>query len=250
MRIIKYMEYNLFIDESGDHGLVNINESFPVFLLCGLLIESNNYKKIRGEVNELKTRFWEGKKVILHSRDIRKCEKEFVILFDEAKKKDFYDSLNSIFISNKYTLIASGINKTNYVLKHGRLGNDVYEIALSFIIEKTLQILKEWHDDQFELKIFIEKRGRKEDQQLSEHFQKIKHRGSALIEPLIFSKHIKNISFKFKKEDINGLQLADLAAYPIARYVIDTARANPAFEILKDKIYHKEGNLNGLIIYP
>ena len=30
--------YLLFLDESGDHGLANIDTNFPVFVLCGILI--------------------------------------------------------------------------------------------------------------------------------------------------------------------------------------------------------------------
>jgi hypothetical protein len=29
----------LFIDESGDHGLTRIDTDFPVFLLCGVLVD-------------------------------------------------------------------------------------------------------------------------------------------------------------------------------------------------------------------
>lgn len=242
--------YKLFIDESGDHGLVNINEDFPVFVLCGFLTEAENYQRIRQSVNEIKKHFWQEKKVIFHSRDIRKCEKEFVVLFDEDKKKDFYNKINDIFSSQEYTIIASAINKNDYVIKHGKLGNDVYEIALSFLIEKCFKILMDKFNDQFKLKIFIEKRGRKEDRNLSEHFQRIKSRGTGSLRAKIFSDHIINIDFKHKSEDINGLQLADLAAYPIARYLIDKNRANPAFDILKEKIYQTNSDLSGLMVYP
>lgn len=57
-------------------------------------------------------------------------------------------------------------------------------------------------------------------------------------------------TFKNKKENINGLQLADLVAYPIARYVIEPNRANPAFDVLEPKIYRTNGGLDGLRIYP
>ena len=46
------------------------------------------------------------------------------------------------------------------------------------------------------------------------------------------------------------MQLADLVAYPIARYVIEPNRANPAFEVLKPKIYRTNRGLEGLRIYP
>ena len=53
-----------------------------------------------------------------------------------------------------------------------------------------------------------------------------------------------------KKENINGLQLADLVAYPIARNIIEPNRANPAFEVLEEKIYKTNGIIEGLRIYP
>jgi len=68
------------------------------------------------------------------------------------------------------------------------------------------------------------------------------------------SKELSNFNltftFKNKKENINGLQLADLVAYPIARYVIEPNRANPSFDILEPKIYCTNGGLDGLKIYP
>lgn len=74
--------YYLFIDESGDHGLTTLNPDFPVFLLCGVLLAEPDYFAIRDEFNRIKGEFWKNKQVIFHSRDIRKCEKEFQILFD------------------------------------------------------------------------------------------------------------------------------------------------------------------------
>jgi hypothetical protein len=50
-----------------------------------------------------------------------------------------------------------------------------------------------------------------------------------------------NMRYEFKPKHLNvcGLQLADLVAYPIARYAIDKTRANPAYDVFKNKIYSK-----------
>jgi hypothetical protein len=45
-------------------------------------------------------------------------------------------------------------------------------------------------------------------------------------------------------------KLADLTAYPIARHVIEPKRANPAFEIIENKFYEKNGTRYGLKIFP
>lgn len=73
------MKFYLFLDESGDHGLVKIDPGFPVFTLCGVIINHDSYVALNQAVKEIKEKFWGKKNVILHSRDIRKCEKEFSI---------------------------------------------------------------------------------------------------------------------------------------------------------------------------
>lgn len=242
--------YYLFIDESGDHGLVNLDPNFPVFLLCSLLLSEDNYKKVRDEINTLKKSFWGNKEVILHSRDIRKCEKEFQILFDLDLKAKFYKGVNGIIHNSKYRIISSAINKTKYIKTYGKLSNDVYELALSFIIERAIFCLDEVQGKNKRLEIIIEKRGKKEDKKLDEHFQRLKSRGTTYVSADRLKEVDLKITFKDKKENINGLQLADLLAYPIARYVINPKRANPAFDVLEPKIYKKGTKRYGLKIFP
>jgi hypothetical protein len=59
-----------------------------------------------------------------------------------------------------------------------------------------------------------------------------------------------SFTFRNKKENINGLPLTDLAAYPIARNIIEPNRANPAFDILEEKIYKYKGIIEGFRLYP
>ena len=76
----------LFIDESGDHGLTKINNEFPVFSLSGVLTSEKDYAEIISKMNELKLKIWGHEKIILHSRDIRKCDNEFFFIrFSDEK---------------------------------------------------------------------------------------------------------------------------------------------------------------------
>ncbi len=246
---IYYMNYYLFIDESGDHGLTKINSDFPVFLLCGVLIKEDDYETIRQAINSLKRSIWKDKDVIFHSRDIRKCEKEFQKLFDLELKKYFYDELNKIIVQSNYTIIASAIQKDEFIKQFGKLQDDVYEVALSFVIEQAINALNDMSTEAI-LSIIIEKRGKREDKRLDDHFQKIIARGTGNLTSKELSNFNLTFTFKNKKENINGLQLTDLVAYPIARYVIEPNRANPSFDILEPKIYRTNGGLDGLKIYP
>ena len=126
----------------------------------------------------------------------------------------------------------------------------VYEISLSFIVERTIFYLDSLNREDIELEILIEKRGKKEDRQLAEHFQKLLARGTGFVNAERLKSYGIEIGFKSKRENINGIQLADLIAYPVARYVLDTSRANPAFDLIKPKIYTKGNKLYGLKVFP
>jgi len=98
--------------------------------------------------------------------------------------------------------------------------------------------------------IVLEKRGKREDSQLSAHFQKLLNMGTGFVNPEILKKLKTKISFIDKKDNVNGLQLADLIAYPIARNAIEPQRVNLAFDILKSKFYMKNGECLGIIYFP
>lgn len=94
-----------------------IDKSFPIFLLCGILISEENYKLIRDEINQIKTVFWNNKNVVFHSRDIRKGNNEFQILFDLDIINTFYKVINSLVEKPLYTIVAASINKTALIKK-------------------------------------------------------------------------------------------------------------------------------------
>jgi len=244
------MEFTLFLDESGDHGLDKIDPGFPVFTLCGIMFTNQGYKEMRECLNSIKQHFWNGKEVIFHSRDIRKCNKEFAVLLDLDIKRQFYDRLNSCLKTGRYRIIAAVIDKTRHIQTYGRIADNPYEIALSFVIERSIFLLDGMKAHSKTIRIVIEKRGKKEDQQLASHFEKIKARGTGFVSRERIQSYDIKIEFRDKKENINGLQVADLIAYPISNHVIHPDRANPAFDLISDKFYLKDGKRYGLKKFP
>ena len=243
------MTLYFFIDESGDHGLKKLNQEFPLFLLCGILVEQLNYSRIRESFNSIKNKFWGNTNVIFHSRDIRKCEKEFVTFLDSNVKTQFYDELNRSMIQNEFTVFASAINKKEYVAAFGELHNNIYEQALTAVFNQILTYLFNNKLNAF-IDVVIEKRGKKEDRKLEEHFKYLQEQGTDSFSAKQIANWEISIRFKDKKENVNGLQLADLIAYPIAKYVIDPTEMNLAFHIFKNKIYKNDGEFIGLKIIP
>ena len=158
--------------------------------------------------------------------------------------------LDQVISTRDYTIVSSAILKENYIRKYGRLSDDVYEISLSFIIERAVFYLDDLKRKDITLDIIIEKRGNREDSKLKEHFQRMLSRGTGYVTPDRLKAYGVQIFFKSKRENINGLQLADLIAYPIARHVLEPDRINPSFEIFRDKIYGGMDKRYGLKIFP
>ena len=240
----------MFIDESGDHGLKNIDPSYPVFVLCGVLFSKDAYQIADDRVNEIKRKFWPIGTVILHSTDIRKQRGPFVALINLALKEKFYNDINSVISGSDYCIITTAINKEEYIKKYGKLNSDVYALSLSNIIERSVFCLDDISDSDKKLFVIIEERGKKEDALLKKHFNDLCLRGTGYVSSERLQKLRLNISFRKKNKDINGLQIADLVAYPIARHLMNPEKANPAFEVLQSKFYMKNGKNYGLIRRP
>jgi len=243
------MKYYLFLDECGDQNLANFNPSFPIFTLCGILMSDEDYNAMGRKVIEIKQKYWGDKKIFFHSRDIRKCEKGFEILFNLDIKKSFYDDINAVMRDSTYTVVSCSILKEPYIRKYGRL-NDVYGLSLSYIIERAVFFLDSQNKQDIELYVYAEKRGKKEDAALIKYYNEVSDRGTYFVTPERIKSYFKHFEFKDKRDNIIGLQISDLAAYPITKHVLDEDAVNNAFDILEPKIYRQSGKRHGLKVFP
>jgi hypothetical protein len=229
-------KYLLFLDESGDHGLKTIDPSFPIFVLTGLLFSEAGYQEVCQKIDAFKKRFFNKLEVILHRRDMRKYERGFEILFDVDVKQRFYTELNKILQEANYKIIASVINKQKHIEQYGKLADDPYEIALTFVLERILFEADEQRNITG-IHVTIEGRGKKEDALLAKRYNEILYRGTGQIESqrllLIYDQELE---VRLKRDNDCGLQLADLCAYPIARYFMNNNEPNPAYDSIKGKI--------------
>lgn len=244
--------HRFFLDETGDHGLTFIDEQFPIFLLQGVLFSEVEYQRICEAIRALKQEFFGAEGVILHSRDIRKCEGAFQVLFDLELKQRFYSALNKILAEVEYTIIAVAIDKKRHIQKYGKTAQNPYTICLSFMMERLIFTLDSVPGDAT-VAIDIEKRGRKEDAELLAHYNSIIDRGTYHVESARFKSRIADFMMQSKRENEIGLQIADLCAYPVARHVLNAEEPYIPFEIIKSKLRHNgSGEVEGygLKVFP
>ena len=240
------MQYYLFIDECGHHDLKNIDPDSPFFSLCGIIITQDEYQKLKIAFTDIKNKFWGSENIIFRSYDIRHQKKGFTILKDLGTKTNFYLDLNSIMTNGEYSIISPVIHKIEHVEKYGSKAQEVYQSSITFLFERCIKFLEKQKDcDLIEIRIAFEKRGKKEDEELKKHITKLLKFGSYYESASKFNKYIKRVDFIEKSKNLIGLQMADIAAYPIAIHVIYPERPNPAFEIVRAKLDNKNGVVDG-----
>lgn len=246
------MKYYFFLDETGDHGLTYIDEKFPLFLLCGCLFSADEIENTKTKVDNFKQKYFKTTEVVLHSRDIRKCEGAFQILFNLDLKAEFYKDLNGILGEATYSIIATGINKEEHIKKYGKGAKDPYSLSFSYIIERLIFCLGSL-DKEGIVEIAVERRGKKEDKMLLSHFNSVLDLGTYYVSSERLKEKITDFKFHNKRELIAGLEVADLCAYPLARYLLNPKEPYVPFKIIENNIYcNKDGEYNGwgLKLFP
>ncbi len=135
----------------------------------------------------------------------------------------FYTSLNHIMSTAEYKLIATVIRKQNHKTRYGQWAENPYDLALTFALERLVPLLEDAR--QVEIQLIAEARGKKEHDELQLSFLRIVNNGTDYVSSERFKKIQFNLAFRDKRMNIVGTQMADLAAYPIARYVLDPHEA-------------------------
>lgn len=148
----------------------------------------------------------------------------------------------------KYYLIVSVIKKQDHRDKYGINANNPYDLAMMFCLERLLSLLEE--AGQNEAHLVAESRGKKEDRDLELSFLKIVSQGTSCNSAERFKRINFKLHFVSKTMNTIGTQLADLAAYPIARHVLNPKRKDPAYEIVSKKFYKGKGWVHGLKVFP
>ena len=211
--------YYLYIDECGDQNLESFSPTFPIFTLCGILVADDKVEQLNQQVKDLKKQFWGDKNIILHSRDIRKCQKGFEILFDLNIKQQFYEAINHILAQNNvYVIVSCSIMKEPYIRQFGKL-NDVYGQSLSFVIERAIFCVdNKVPEGEGRIHSRVERRGKREDKALLGYYLQLLEKGTYWVDALRMKDRMESFEFKWKSDDVIGLQIADLIAYPLTRH--------------------------------
>lgn len=232
----QFSDFMVYVDESGDHSLQSIDKNYPIFVLAFCVFYKNHYlQQVVPRVQKLKFDTFGHDFVILHEHEIRQEKGDFNIFKSAEEKQQFLQQLNQIMSDSNFILITHVIEKHKIKTEQVKEMH-AYHYSLKHCLETLHELMLEKSQQDKITFVAVESRGAKEDTELELEFLRICNGENRFKKVLPFK--VKVVS---KKTNSVGLQLVDLVARPIGRYVFLPEQPNRAIDILKVKFYCKGG---------
>jgi len=241
-----YGDYVIYGDETGDRCLQIVYEQHPVFALILCIFPKNAYidHAVRN-VKKLKFDFWGHDSIILHSAKLRRQTEAFQFLQNVTRREIFYERINNVIKLSPFTIISTCIDKRLLKQRYTK-PEDPYELSLEYCLERVYRFLQEKKQINKITHIILESRGSEVDHTLEIAFNRIIAKNETWQ-----AQYPLKVLFVDKKSNNVGLQIADLVAYPIGRFVVDPCKENLSFNVFRDKFHYYPNHLGkGLKIFP
>lgn len=224
-------EYIFYADESGDHSLISIDPSYPLFVLsiCGFKISEYTQRTVPN-FQKFKFRYFGHDMAVLHERDIRKQTGDFEFLIDRVAREKFHYDLTTIVEGSKFDVFSCIIDKRTF--RGDLFPDNPYQVALAVCLEMIFKFLKNKNKVDLNYHFIFEKRGDKEDKDLELEFRRIVDGENRTRTPFDGFK----LRFADKKSNSTGMQLADLIARPLGVSYLHPLQNNRAVDAIKAKL--------------
>jgi hypothetical protein len=246
------VRYFMFIDESGEASVKKADQRFDLFSLCGIIFREDHYYEFDQALKEMKVRIFGSEDIVFRSFPMRNKNGKFEIFKDEEVLRLFYLELEKLIKEHEYLIISAIVDKPKYRIRYPTK-NFAYEEALEFLCERAFFIKKKLAKDCTELVICLEGRNPDKNRLLKKHYKKLLIHGNSFFAASEFEFFNRGLEFRSKSDNINGLQFADICAYPILRAITSPERQQPTYELIKSKIHrHPQGGPfgYGIKIFP
>lgn len=212
------MKYRMYIDEVGNPDLESSDNPNHRFLsLTGVILELGYVESVvHPQMEALKTQFFRShpdEPVIFHRKEMVNAKPPFESLGTPRIQESFDRELLRLIDSWEYTVISVCIDKKKHKETYTTWRYDPYHYCLAVLLERFIFFLNR-ADCQGD--VMAESRGGKEDMRLKASFARLWEDGTDYVAPDRFQSVLtsKQLKVKLKANNISGLQLADLVAYP------------------------------------
>jgi len=218
------MKYRLYIDEVGNSDLGSSTDPNNRYLnLTGVIIELGYVQDtVHPEMEALKQRFFSShpdEPLIFHRRELSRRIHPFQALKDPVLNAEFDKALLECLKRWEYWVVSVTIDKLELKTRYTVWQYHPYHYCLHVLLERYVMFLE---GVSHQGDVMAEARGGKEDQKLKASFTGIYENGTPYMDKARFQAALtsKELKLKQKSNNISGLQLADLLAYPSSKSIM------------------------------
>ena len=215
----------VFLDECGSHNLGD-KDPFGAFALAAVLVPDIDYPALDAHWKKWKEERLGSQDKVVHEPDVRKSTGAFWFGNDPVKQTEVRESLAEEIAYLDFVAIVCVVNRNAYVKEVGDVAFDnslpghIYLMALDFMLERIALAL-EYHFGGAYAHLVAESRGSREDALLQFEYVRVHLDATSYIAPTWFRQQLSpGITFYGKKDNIAGLELADLLARPCCEKVL------------------------------
>lgn len=211
--------YRLYIDEVGNHDLYSSLKPNEQYLnLTGVMIDQDYCTRIvTPQLEDLKRRYLDSDPdddpVILHRKEMLHKSGRFKVFEDRVIEAGFNEELIDLLIRWDYKVFTVTIDKRAMLEKYTVWQQEPYHYCLKILIERYVMSLKRVRSKG---DVLAEARNSTVDKKLKDSYTRLFVHGSDFVKAPQMQARLstKQLKVKPKKQNIAGLQLADLLAYP------------------------------------
>ena len=211
-------KYRMYVDETGNSDLKHTDDPNHRFLgLTGVIVDLAHVREtVHPEMESLKARYFGShpdEPVILHRKELVNRWGPFVSLRDGETRRAFDDDLLRRLREWDYSVVTVCLDKKKHAETYGGWNNDPYHYCMGILLELFNSWLRRRNAKG---DVMAESRGKKEDRRLKKEFRNLWTCGTDKVNPEKFQSSLtsRDLKIKLKKDNITGLQLADLIANP------------------------------------
>ncbi len=251
-------KYRIYVDETGTHDMRRCKDPNNKYLgLTGIIIDLRIVREMLvPQMEQIKQQFFPydpDSPPIFHRKDIINKKYPFHALHDPNVESKFNETLLDFLSKLEYKVISVVIDKLKHKETYRVWRYHPYHYCLAVMLERLVYFLE---DENAVGDVMAESRGGKEDRKLKESFTNLYDCGSEYISSERFQAVLtsRQLKVKPKKDNIAGLQLADVIAYPSRQEILRLAEqisdgpstfGDRIVEILKGNKYYR--NNSGII---
>jgi len=216
---------SVYLDECGAHSL-SANDKFGAFALAAIIIPDAHLETLDADWKAWKRTTLGAADALIHEPDVRRGDHSFWLDGDRVRQAAAISSLSNQIASMQFEAVVCVVNRADYLKYYGRtrvddaLPEHLYLMALTFLMERIVMVLDQ-HYGGARARVFAESREKREDALLQYEYVRLHLDGTSFVAPSWFRHQLEpTIHFRIKKDNLTGLQLADLVARPCAEKVL------------------------------